>query len=581
MTNRHRGTDTDRAMRSRQIEEALGEDARARQKAFLLNFPFVQQSREQFLRPDELDRKTAFELSGFLDKMASSLSQAVSAMAIDAERGKLTQGISEYLSGFNRATAYVRLYGRTGKLSSREEQAIQEKFDGLKPSLEQILNAHAAGTPIPEFRAVLESYDNILNNDLRPVSFSPPLDIPQPAQPAPLAGQPAALPAPPIVGRDVPRPRPAQPPDVGAPAQPAPAPPAPVAPREPPPDVPAYFFNQFLALDRAGVNPNPQAERARQNNIGQIARAVEEWTRDNRPDIQGANARETNFLRFRYINGQLADYVAGRLRPYEQYQADLGAFNQPPPAQQQAPAPPPVAPQQPAQEQREEAISRANRNLIRELEGNRLAVAAAEAALQGQPQNRQRREALDTAQRKFRRAEERAIRAGVVNIQYDPAMGAPKPPRVGDGAYGSASGVVSADMAGMDDEYLDLMLHDGFQDRGNFTGMMKALQQMPTAPFGAGMEMEEGEEMPYGTVGSAKRVAFLPDADYVSDEQENDEEYDDDNFYSREMAGRQQLDDDAEKIQANRLSKELKTAKGSAKNMREMLDKLRGKIKCR
>ena len=125
------------------------------------------------------------------------------------------------------------------------------------------------------------------------------------------------------------------------------------------------------------------------------------------------------------------------------------------------------------------------------------------------------------------------------------------------------------------------MLHDGFQVRGNWSGMMKALQQMPTAPFGAGMEMEEGEEMPYGTVGSAKRVAFLPDADYVSDEQENDEEYDDDNFYSREMAGRQQLDDDAEKIQANRLSKELKTAKGSAKNMREMLDKLRGKIKCR
>ena len=184
MANRHRGTDTDRAMRSRQVAEALGEDSRAAQKAFLLNFPFVQQNKEEFLRPDELDRKTAFELSGFLDKMASSLSQAVSAMALPAERSKLTQGISEYLSAYNRATAYVRLYGTSGKLSSREEQAIQMKFDSVKPSLEQILNAHAAGTPIPEFRAVLESYDNINNNDLRPVSFSPPIDIPQPAQPA-------------------------------------------------------------------------------------------------------------------------------------------------------------------------------------------------------------------------------------------------------------------------------------------------------------------------------------------------------------------------------------------------------------
>ena len=145
----------DRAMRSREIAEVLNEDARINQKAFQKNFPFVQQSKEEFLRPDELDRKTAYELAGFLDKMASSLSQAVSAMAIPAEAGKLTQGISEYLSSYNRATAYVRLYGRTGKLSSREEMAIQEKFDAVKPSLEQILNAHAAGTPIPEFRAVL------------------------------------------------------------------------------------------------------------------------------------------------------------------------------------------------------------------------------------------------------------------------------------------------------------------------------------------------------------------------------------------------------------------------------------------
>jgi hypothetical protein len=191
MSNRHRGTDSDRAMRNRQIAEALGEQAHAQQKSFLLNFPFVQQNKEEFLRPDELDRKTAFELSGMLDKMASSLSQAVSSLAIPAEAGKLTQGISEFLSAFNRATAYVRLYGRTGKLSNREEQAIQEKFDSVKPSLEQILNAHAAGNPIPEFRAVLNAYDNINNNDLRPVEFSPPLDIPQPAQPAPAQGAPA------------------------------------------------------------------------------------------------------------------------------------------------------------------------------------------------------------------------------------------------------------------------------------------------------------------------------------------------------------------------------------------------------
>jgi hypothetical protein len=95
------------------------------------------------------------------------------------------------------------------------------------------------------------------------------------------------------------------------------------------------------------------------------------------------------------------------------------------------------------------------------------------------------------------------------------------------------------------------------------------------------MEMEEGAEIPLGTFGSAKRVAFVPDADYVSEEEEPEEESEDDDIYDREIAGRQQLDDEAEKIQASRLQKELKTAKGGAKNMRDMLEKLRGKIKCK
>jgi len=545
-------------MRSKQIAEALGEDARASQKAFLLNYPFVQQSKEQFLRPDELDRKTAYELSGFLDKMSSSLSQAVSAMAIPAESGKLTQGISEYLSAFNRATAYVRLYGRTGKLSSREEQAIQEKFDSVKPSLEQILNAHAAGTPIPEFRAVEESYDNIINNDLRPVSFSPPINIPAPPQPP---GQP---PIAPIVGPNAPRPPAPIVPPVQQPVPPARGDQAQVAPPvEPPPDIPDAMLAAWL-----------QAQQAQRQ---VIARQMRAWVAANRPDI---SPNGLGRVASAYINRELQRVNNGLPSAREIYEQQLDAFNRgvapgqvvAPPV---VPPAPPVAPQQPERPEMG-GLTRAEISLIRELEGNRQNVAAAQAALQAQ-RNRGRQEALDVAQRKFRRAEERAVRAGVANVPYDPTMGAPKPPRVGDGAYGG----VSADMAGLDDEYLDLNLHHGFQDRGNWSGMMRALQSMPTNPYGAGIEMEEGGEMPIGTFGSSKRMGFIPDADYISSSDEAEDESEDDDMYDREIAGRGQLDDDAEKIQANRLQKELKTAKGGAKNMRDMLEKLRGKIKCK
>ena len=542
MANRHRGTDTDRAMRSRQVAEALGEDARTAQKAFLLNFPFVQQNKEEFLRPDELDRKTAYELSGMLDKMASSLSQAVSSMAIPAEAGKLTQGISEYLSAYNRATAYVRLYGRTGKLSSREEQAIQDKFDAVKPSLEQLLNAHAAGTPIPEFRAVLESYDNISNNDLRPVNFSPPINIPLPPQPAGQQGAPQ--PFIPIVGPNVPRPQPPPAPAQQQQGQPQPVQPAPAA-QGAPPQPPALRVPADLLLQA-----QPQQAFA--------------FVAQNLPDIPNRRAAIALIRRER---AQL-----------QQYNQDLAAYQAAAAAvpAQGAPAQAPIAPAQPDQQQRTAALERLRIQIRRRLEGRRLDVAAAEAALQQQG-NRGRRDALELERRRFEQEMSRARRVGVDNIPYDPAIGAPLPVMRGEGVYGG----VSADMAGMDDEYMDLELHHGFQDRGNWSGMMRALQNMPTNPYGAGIEMEEGAEMPYGTFGSAKRVAFLPDEDFISDEEEPEDEMEDDDMYDREIAGRQQLDDDAEKIQANRLSKELKTAKGGAKNMRDMLEKLRGKIKCR
>ena len=562
MSNRHRGTDSDRAMRSKQVAEALGEDARASQKAFLLNFPFVQQNKEEFLRPDELDRKTQFELSGYLDKMASSLSQAVSALAIPAESGKLTQGISEFLSSYNRATAYVRLYGRTGKLSSRETQGIQEKFDSVKPSLEEILNAHAAGNPIPEFRAVLNAYDNILNQDLRPVDFSPPLNIPQPA---PQAGQPAGQPFIPIVGPQAPRPQGVVAPVQAPPAQPAPAGAPP--PQEPPQDVPEAMMRAWIAGDAAA-----RQLRERQMRL---------WIQNNRPDIspdgRGAVAD-------RYLTGELNRIQAGQPSARERYQAQMAAFNQG--QAQQAPQPPaqppapPVAPQQPEPvvERRRAATERNNNRIISTLEGNRRALLVAQAALQARPNDRgQLRDAVERAEAAVRLYEGRMTRFEIPNVPYDVNIHGPAIARLdGKGMYGG----VSANMAGMDEEYLDLKLHDGFIQRGNWSGMMKAVQQMPTHPYGAGIEAEEGEEMPIGVSGSSHRVGFYDGGDLLSSDEEPEEEMEDDDMYDREMAGRGQLDDAAERIQANRTKSELNVAKGGAKNMKEMLAKLKMKIKC-
>lgn len=552
MSNRHRGTDTDRAMRSRQISEALGEDARANSKAFLLNFPFVQQNKEDFLRPDELDRKTQFELSGFLDKMASSLSQAVSALAIPAEAGKLTQGISEFLSAFNRATAYVRLYGRTGKLSNREEQGIQEKFDSVKPSLEQILNAHAAGNPIPEFRAVLNAYDNIINNDLRPVDFSPPLNIPQPA---PQPGQ-AAQPFIPIVGPQAP-PRGPQGQAPAAPAQPA-------QPQQQAPAPPQ--LNPAVVMPRnvlIGV-PNAQAANAWLAN----ARNRAAIPADVRADIAARGAPAAN------------EFIRLQRALFEQFDMEQVAYNaaQGLPPSEAPPVAQPVAPQQQAPGQ-PAGLSRAEINLIRELQGNRDYLAAAQAALANPPQGQARAQLRDAVNRgvdAVRFAEERAIRAGVINVPYDPATMPATRTRFGRGMYGG----VSADMAGMDDEYLDLELHPEFQDRGNWSGMMKALQQMPTHPYGAGIQGEEGEEMPIGVFGSSHRVGFYDGGDLMSSDEEPEEEMEDDDEYDREMAGRGQLDDVAERIQANRVKSELNVAKGGAKNMKDMLAKLKSKIRC-
>ena len=82
------------------------------------------------------------------------------------------------------------------------------------------------------------------------------------------------------------------------------------------------------------------------------------------------------------------------------------------------------------------------------------------------------------------------------------------------------------------------------------------------------------------STGSSHRVGFYDDPDLVSDDEEPEEEMEDDDMYDREMAGRGQLDDVAERIQANRQKSELNVAKGGAKNMKDMLAKLKSKIRC-
>jgi len=110
---------------------------------------------------------------------------------------------------------------------------------------------------------------------------------------------------------------------------------------------------------------------------------------------------------------------------------------------------------------------------------------------------------------------------------------------------------------------------------------MKALAHMPTHPYGAGIPYEEGEEMPIGVSGSSHRMGFVGEGDLMSSsDEEPEEESEEDDMYDREMAGRGQLDDVAERIQANRTKSELNVAKGGAKNMKEMLAKLKSKIRC-
>jgi hypothetical protein len=282
----------------------------------------------------------------------------------------------------------------------------------------------------------------------------------------------------------------------------------------------------------------------------------------------------------------LVDFINIQKGFVDTYNRELAAYNaaQGAPPQQAAPVVPPIQPQQPDPAQREARLTDANIRLIRALEGRRLDLAAARLALANNPAPRQpgRQDPtqlqyeVDRRVRQYRKAEARVIGNRIANIPYDAAMGPPLPAPLGDGKYGG----VSADMAGMDEEYLDLELHDGFVERGNWSGMMKALAGMPTHPYGAGIKAEEGEEMPIGVSGSAHRVGFYDGGDLMSDEEEPEEEMEDDDEYDREMAGRGQLDDVAERIQANRQKSELNVAKGGARNMKEMLAKLKSKIRC-
>jgi hypothetical protein len=179
--SRHQGTSMDASLRRKQIEEALGEDARANRKVWDNTFNFVRVSGMDDKPPTPLERRVAFELDGYLGRLKSTLASVASNFTPDnrgATNTATISAITESIAVYNRAVGYLKHYTNLGQLSNRDFQKIVEKFDEVLPLLDTLVNAISARQsdarvpPVPDEGAVVKMYKNLQDRNYQPVKYS-------------------------------------------------------------------------------------------------------------------------------------------------------------------------------------------------------------------------------------------------------------------------------------------------------------------------------------------------------------------------------------------------------------------------
>jgi hypothetical protein len=131
-------------------------DREAQKDVVRKQFRFVAQQNERNLEPTLLDNITKFNIDKYFDDFRDEVQRGIDAYLSKAGKSYAFPIILSY----NLLTNYIKNYARMNKLDQREKADIQDKFDTLKPLVQQVINIETKdkSANLPQ---LLEIYDNI------------------------------------------------------------------------------------------------------------------------------------------------------------------------------------------------------------------------------------------------------------------------------------------------------------------------------------------------------------------------------------------------------------------------------------
>jgi hypothetical protein len=141
-------------------------DREAQKDVVRKQFRFVAQQNERNLEPTLLDNITKFNIDKYFDDFRDEVQRIID----NYLQGKQASTTLSIVLSYNLLTNYIKNYAKMGKLDQREKSDIQDKFNTLKPLVQQVINIATKGKS-KNLSQLMELYDNIDSYHYVPVGI--------------------------------------------------------------------------------------------------------------------------------------------------------------------------------------------------------------------------------------------------------------------------------------------------------------------------------------------------------------------------------------------------------------------------
>jgi len=157
------------SLRQRQIREVLDEDLKFYREVYARELKQAKLMNEVYAPPSRFERRVAFQLDQYFIKLQRYVDDVVNALV----SGDYTErGVKDMLYTYQELITYLDTYISHAPLNQRDIAVIENKFDAISPSIEEV-SGYAMALGWKSSKLIDELNENLTYRTYRPLSLIP------------------------------------------------------------------------------------------------------------------------------------------------------------------------------------------------------------------------------------------------------------------------------------------------------------------------------------------------------------------------------------------------------------------------